>query len=338
MPRSPRLIHTAALLALLAHSAALPATGAEAEAPPGAAALLAPQVQAIFQRSCAECHDAAVRRPKGGFGHVTDLDRLVEDGYYVVPGNPAQSMIHTVLIDPDPDVLMPPPDSDLPKLSDAEKEAVKAWILALAEAPTTPSPESTVPAPLDPPAADPTPAPPDAPLPEPSLPDPAPGPPTVAEPIPSPPTPESQAPAWNPLKIFARTHIMVVHFPIALLLLAVSVDWLGLLLRRGAAWLPAVQWSAGVAALASPVAVLAGWLLADMEGYKDSTVFLHRWLGVATMAAAMLGWGLLTLAEHRGSTGLRWVARLVLSLGALIVSVTGHTGGELVYGAGYPFN
>lgn len=148
MPRSFSPSPRAALLPLLAcAAAALPVMGAKAEAPPGAAALLAPQVQAIFQRSCAECHDANVRRPKGGFGHVTDLDRLVADGDYVVPGNPAQSMIHTVLVDPDPDVVMPPPDSDLPKLSDAEKETVKAWILALAEPPATPSPESTVPAP-----------------------------------------------------------------------------------------------------------------------------------------------------------------------------------------------
>jgi|GEM_PF-1195706 len=330
--------------------AGFPGTLAAQDAAP-AASLLAPQVKELFQRSCAECHDAAVRKPKGGFGHVADLDRLVAEGDYIAPGQPEKSMIYTVLADPDPDVLMPPPDSDAPKLTEAEKDTVKQWILALtapeAPAPSGPSPlEPTAPtAPTAESAATDT-APPafsapveaatePAVLPEPTTtPAPAPLAPPVAEPAPAAP----QAGGPSLMKVFARTHIMVVHFPVALLLLAAAVDWLGLLLRRGTAWVPAVSWTSGVAALAAPASVLTGWLLADMEGYKDSTVFLHRWLGVATMVTALLGWGLHALAEKKQSPGLRWAARLVLGLGALLVSLTGHTGGELVYGKGYPFN
>jgi len=36
-------------------------------------------------------------------------------------------------------------------------------------------------------------------------------------------------------------------------------------------------------------------------------------------------------------SALRTAARIVIALGAVAVSLAGHTGGELVYGEGYPF-
>jgi hypothetical protein len=64
-------------------------------------------VLSIFERSCENCHDSTKRKkPKGGFGHVLDLDRLASEGEYVIPGKPEESALFIVLIDQDPDIRM----------------------------------------------------------------------------------------------------------------------------------------------------------------------------------------------------------------------------------------
>lgn len=285
-------------------------TQASAQSP---ASVLAPAVHKIFERSCAECHDTAQRpRPKGGFGYVLDLERL-KTSDYVVAGEPDQSDLYLFLIDSDPDILMPPPDSDAPALTPDEIKTVREWIVALAAK----EPEVVVEVAVLPPAG---------------TPDPEPATPVVEIKI------EGKPSSLSVSRVFARTHPMVVHFPIALLVVAALADWLGFFTRRQCEWLPVVRWMLVISSLSALWAVGAGWLLADQEGYKDATVFLHRWLGVATAVVSWLGWGLLEWAERKQSTRLRMAVRLIILLGAVLVSVTGHTGGELIYGEGYPFN
>ncbi len=288
--------------------------GALAQAPVGStvdanALAPAPVVRQIFERSCAQCHDSARRsKPKGGFGYVLDLKRLGASEY-VVAGNPDKSDLYQFLIDPDPDLHMPPPDSDAPQLSAEEIKTVHAWIVGLAAPPPASEVVSA----------------------EPAVPTPA-GPEVKAEPAPKVQPPPSL------IHVFARMHPMIVHFPIAMLLVAAMVDWLGLLARRQKEWLSVVRWMLGVSSITALVAVTAGWLLADQEGFKPATVFVHRWLGVATAIVSWAGWGLLEWAERTNSRWLRGAARVVILVGAILVSLTGHTGGELVYGEGYPFN
>jgi uncharacterized membrane protein/mono/diheme cytochrome c family protein len=280
---------------------------------------LEPEVRRIFERSCAECHDVAQRsRPKGGFGYVLDMERL-KGSDYVVAGEPGKSDLYLALIDPDPEIVMPPPDSDAPPLSAEEIKAVHAWITSLgapvaAVAGTVTEvkpPETTEPVvPVNPAET------------------------TGAVKAMT----EEAKPGPSLVRVFARMHQMVVHFPIALLIVAAMADWLGVAVRRQKEWLPVVRWTLTISSVAAVVAISAGWLLAEQEGYKPATVFLHRWLGVATAVAACAGWGLLEWAERKGSVRLRWASRLVILAGAVLVSLAGHTGGELVYGAGYPFN
>jgi uncharacterized membrane protein/mono/diheme cytochrome c family protein len=295
------------LPALLFLAALLPGTS-EAATPGGPA-----EVRTIFERSCAECHDVARRsKPKGGFGFVLDLARLARDPDYVIPGDPDKSGLYLVLVDSDPDVVMPPPGSTVPKLSQQEREAVRKWIASLA----APGP-----------AARPSVAP--------EIPPPSPA--SSAVQATRPPKPAVPRPMPSMRTAFARTHPMIVHFPIALLILAAAVEWLGWLLGRTNDWQAAVRWCVGVSALAALFAVATGWQLVGVEGLKPQAVFDHRWLGVSTAAFSLLSWALLEAAHRTGNSTLIWAARIVIGIAAALVCLTGHTGGELVYGEGYPF-
>ncbi|MCH2156907.1 MAG: hypothetical protein MK080_13030 [Opitutales bacterium] len=279
------------------------------EVPESPIALTA-KVLDIFSKSCAECHDAnSGKRVKGDFDHVMDLELQLEDEYYLFAGDPEGSENFLLMITDDEDALMPPPESDVHKPTPEEIEIVRAWIIAMGEHPLPPMEEveaykAAELAKLE--AAG-------------------------VEAI-------EAVPKKKPIsirKLFARTHPMVVHFPIGLLLMAAAVEFLGLIFRKQKAWASAVHWSVAISALSSPAAVVAGWILADIENY---TINLHRWLGVATAVAAIVSWVLLVLADKKRSNKMMWAFRIVLIASAVLVSLAGHTGGELVYGKGYPFN
>lgn len=143
-------------------------------------------------------------------------------------------------------------------------------------------------------------------------------------------------------RALGRFHPLVVHFPIALGLVAIAVEWWrGLSRREGLSPLTLpLLWIAAVAAVAATV---TGWVNAAHDHANDSTdtLQLHRWIGTAT-AVGFVGlawWGRILAAEvAKAGVGtasaigtFRWV-----SLGAgIAMSVTGHLGGDLVHGEGY---
>ena len=102
-------------------------------------ASLAPQVHAIFQAKCTECHGTELAHPKGKFGYVLDLARVAANPKMIVPGNPTKSDLYLMVADNE----MPDPKGNSPPLTPAEKDLVKAWIQAGAPAdvaPTSPTP------------------------------------------------------------------------------------------------------------------------------------------------------------------------------------------------------
>lgn len=139
-----------------------------------------------------------------------------------------------------------------------------------------------------------------------------------------------------------RLHPLVVHFPIALALVAVAVEWWRALTRQ-----PGLSpitrpllWLAAAAAVASTA---SGWLNAayERDGDGGSTLFLHRWIGTATSIGlvALAAWcqsvaRAMTRASADGVAQLgsfRWASLVV----GLAVGATGHLGGDMVYGEGY---
>ena len=95
----------------------------------------------VFLRGCSSCHSERLRRPKGNFDFVLDLERLARAGEYVVRGRPdASALLHVI-----EDGSMPPPRSRVPALTEADRLAVRSWILA--GAPPGPIDHDALPAP-----------------------------------------------------------------------------------------------------------------------------------------------------------------------------------------------
>lgn len=138
------------------------------------------------------------------------------------------------------------------------------------------------------------------------------------------------APNW-PWVLFGRMHPLVVHFPIALLLVAALVEGLGLLRRRAAAgdasWL-----CVSLGSLSAIVATVMGYAFAEGKTASPD-LEMHERLGLITTIVAFICAVLAWRSRRSGGTGGPAMAyRSFLFVSALGVSVTGHYGGELVYG------
>ena len=182
---------------------------------------------------------------------------------------------------------MPPDGSDEAPLSEQERALVEAWILAGARIPVSPD------APADTTSAERR---------------------RGAQGWMG-----SQAATW-----VSHFHPMLVHFPIALLSVALLAELLAHF-RRSAMLRGAATFCLTLGALASVPSATLGWVLAANTLHQGDELFSHRWLGVSTAALSLL----VLWAGQRWPTQ-RWWMLVAL---AVLVGATGHTGGVLVFGA-----
>lgn len=152
-----------------------------------------------------------------------------------------------------------------------------------------------------------------------------------------------------------RAHLLVLHFPIALLLVALLIEAYrllvprklptgvapdspqGLELKRLLSQTPTPSAYACLffATLSGLAAAGTGWIYAANEFSGGGDLDWHRWLGTsaAGLAALALALGMVaTLARVPATTNLY---RASLALAAATVGWAGHLGGELVHGEGY---
>ena len=136
-----------------------------------------------------------------------------------------------------------------------------------------------------------------------------------------------------------RTHPMIVHFPIALLLAAALAELLSTLTGKPR-FLFVARFCLWTGAPGAVVTALLGWAnaLGAEDGYSGFTATLldyHRWVGTSTAVVSLLA---LFSCERFASSGARsWRGRYRLSLlaASLLVGVAGHLGASLVYGWTY---
>jgi uncharacterized membrane protein len=260
---------------------------------------LAAEVRTILTLKCTECHRAALRRPKGRFGNVEDLRRVAGDRKLVVPFHPDDSKLWQLIRDNE----MPPARSKTGPLTAKQKDLIRAWIEAGAATTTVRAPDAISPdthIPLHGAAEE------------------------IALPF-----------IEHFLGWLGRFHVVLVHFPIALLVLAAVMElWSALRGVRDTA--PAVRLCVLFAAMGAAAAALLGWFHAIFGGYASTsseTFALHRWTGTS---AGLLAVGVAIVSEAESRLGMRtWLFRALLWTAALLVGVAGHLGGLLVYGDGY---
>ncbi len=251
------------------------------------------EVRAVFAAKCAVCHGPQLKKPKGRFGYVLDLRRVAGNPEMVIPLRPTESELWTLVQGDE----MPPPGSPRGPLTVAQKEIIRDWIAA-------------------------------------GAPDALPG------AVGSSPAVQSESTVPAPLESnlgkrlvrwLGKFHLLLVHFPIALVFAAVLAEVRSIWQRhplesettRFCSWLAALT--------AVPTAAL-GWLFAA-SGYGRSSpqlLLFHRWLGTTAAGCLVLT---ALCAELRARRKVRsrqgW---LWLITGILLVSLTGHLGGLLARG------
>ncbi len=137
--------------------------------------------------------------------------------------------------------------------------------------------------------------------------------------------------AW--LTLAGRMHPFLIHFPVALVLVAFVAELWQLATRR-TGLSPITVPLVGIAAGGALAAAVTGWLFAASGGEDAGwTLWLHRWGG--TLCAAQLTgvWWLARRTARNPSSTKRF--RVALTVGATLVAGVGHFGGELVYGDGF---
>ena len=136
------------------------------------------------------------------------------------------------------------------------------------------------------------------------------------------------------IRFVGKFHPVAVHFPIALLIAALFSEILGALFP-----VKRFQEAARVlVALGAPMAAIAaalGWatgLFAKYPGELEQVLTTHRLLGTSTAILALTTLVLLESYLRKQSSNLRTAYLAALVLTALLVGITGHFGGTLIYG------
>ncbi len=140
----------------------------------------------------------------------------------------------------------------------------------------------------------------------------------------------------NIIEFLGRTHLVVLHFPIALLIVAAIVELLSALLPRRTASrytpTPAGTTMFAFALIACIYTVVSGLIL----GFDDPPkVDLHRILGIATGILVVLT-AIPLIASRKPVPGKAPTLYLaLLTISAAAVGFTGHLGGDITHGKGF---
>jgi uncharacterized membrane protein len=136
---------------------------------------------------------------------------------------------------------------------------------------------------------------------------------------------------------FAHFHPALVHFPVALLLAGAGMEAFQIV-RRCAGRSPVGRVLLGLGAPAALLAVSSGLLLfrpQEVLGRTLEVALIHRFLGLATATAAVCAFFAGGIQRDPGPGGRRLMAyRVLYFTAAVLVGLTGHYGGWIVFGWG----
>jgi len=133
----------------------------------------------------------------------------------------------------------------------------------------------------------------------------------------------------NIVYFLGRLHVVVLHLPIGIVLMAIAAEWAARRERFRALGelTPFLWWAAAVTAV---VTAILG-ILHSQEGEGGTTVTLHRAFGISFAAAVVLA---CVLRQWR--PGAYRVAHVPLSIVLIVlVTLTGHYGGNITHGSSF---
>src|SRR5678809_638151 len=123
-------------------------------------------------------------------------------------------------------------------------------------------------------------------------------------------------------------HVVLVHLPIGILLLACVFQWLE---RRPkfSTLRTATSIALLIGMICAILAALTGYLLSFSGDYDESLVITHQWFGISVAAVSIA-----MFYFHSKATSPKTQVSVSVLLFALII-ITGHLGGSLTHGSNY---
>lgn len=135
----------------------------------------------------------------------------------------------------------------------------------------------------------------------------------------------------------AKLHLLILHFPIALILSAALADVLWVWLRRPILR-EAGHWCIGLGAATAIPTVVAGFLLLNGMGLSGEMAEIgetHESLGVIAMSLTLAAAGVRLAARNRLARPWGFVYAALIAASAVVVALAGHWGGMLAFGEDY---
>lgn len=144
-------------------------------------------------------------------------------------------------------------------------------------------------------------------------------------------------PTVGALGVIPNVHPLLVHFPIALLIAALVLDLVALFARKD-------RLTVGtgailvLAALGAAAALITGFLAEETveamppDEARHETLEAHELAAIAVLVLtiALALWRVAARMEYPQGR-LRWLYLALLAVACVLVSITGHLGGTLVY-------
>jgi uncharacterized membrane protein len=134
-----------------------------------------------------------------------------------------------------------------------------------------------------------------------------------------------------------RLHPALVHFPLALLIVAFVAEMCTVATRNGR-YSDIARFLVNMAAWVAIPAAATGFCRADlitMDAAQRHAFAIHRVLGIASPVLSFLAAGLAAGVSRSGQIWELMLYRVVLAMAAVCVAVAGYYGGEIVFGAGF---
>ena len=136
------------------------------------------------------------------------------------------------------------------------------------------------------------------------------------------------------MALIGRLHPLLIHFPIALVILAAAAEVMASF-TDDVRWRTVAVHNLWAAAVFAVMATIAGWRLALEPGMETSPLLeWHRWLG--SIGAGVTVLAALTTPRSFGASALdAWIYRITLFAAGALVPLAAHLGGLLVWGADF---
>ena len=129
-------------------------------------------------------------------------------------------------------------------------------------------------------------------------------------------------------EFFGHFHVVLVHLPIGILLLACVFQWL-----EGMPKFSSLHAATNIALLIGMIcailSALTGYLLSFSGDYDEGLVITHQWFGISVAAVSIA-----MFYFHSKATSSKIQVSISILLFVLIV-ITGHLGGSLTHGSDY---